>query len=309
MPTSSDDNGKPAASGGEPADGDTSDLPRATVVGAGRAPAEPPPEPSADGLPGWVWLAGAGALLVIGWAFILYKNNFHVTAPVVFVCMGYGAGVAAVYTLFRTGASAVSGGDDDGDDAAWGRPVGARGELEREKKALLKAIKEAEFDLAMGKLSKADAETMIASYRAQAIAVIRELDRKEGADASTREQIEREVRARLEVAKAKKAADAERRSAGNKRGKKQAAAAGKKAEPVKPAEPAADKPAEQAAKPAEPEVEAKAAEAAEADPPEETAAAGAEEAAASAEGAAAEPSSVEPRVPSQDAGAAKEATP
>lgn len=296
MPTSSDDTGKPAASGGEPADADTSDLPRATVVGAGRAPAEPPPEPSDDGLPGWVWLAGAGALLVIGWAFILYKNNFHVTAPVVFVCMGYGAGVAAVYTLFRTGASAVSGGDDDGDEAAWGRPVGARGELEREKKALLKAIKEAEFDLAMGKLSKVDAEAMIASYRAQAIAVIREIDRKEGADASTREQIAREVRARLEIAKTKKGADAERRAAG-KKGKKKAA------------DQAADKPVEAAAVAAEPEAEAKAPEADQADPPEETAAAGAEEAAASAEGAAAEPSSVEPRVPSQDAGAAKEATP
>jgi hypothetical protein len=141
----------------------------------------------------------------------------------------------------------------------------------------------------MGKLSKADAEAMIASYRAQAINVIREIDRKDGADASTREQIAREVRARLEVAKTKQVADAERRSAG-KRGKKGASAAGKKAE-------SADEPADEPA------------EAAQTDPPEETAAAGAEEAAASAEGAAADPSSVEPRVPSQDAGAAKEATP
>jgi hypothetical protein len=305
MPTSSDDSGKPAASGGAPADADTSDdLPRATVVGEGRAPAEPPPAP-ADGLPGWVWLAGAGALLVIGWAFILYKNNFRLTAPVAFVCMGYGAGVAAVYTLFRTGASAVSGGDDDGDAAAWGRPVGARAELEREKKALLKAIKEAEFDLAMGKLSKADAEAMIASYRAQAIAVIREIDRKDNADASTREQIAREVRARLEIAKTKKGADAERRAAG-KKSRKQALdkAAGKPAEPAAAAEAAAEPAAEPAAAAAEP-----AAEPAETDPPEKTAAAGAEEAAASAEGAAADPRSVEPRGPSQDAGAAKEATP
>jgi hypothetical protein len=274
------------------------------------------PEPASDAFPRWGWLAGAGAMLLIGWAFILFTNDFHFTAPVAFVGLGYAAGVAAVYTLFRTGATAVSSEDEDAGDGGWGRPVVARAELEREKKALLKAIKEAEFDLQMGKLSKADAEAMIAAYRAQAIAVIREIDRKEGADASTREQIEREVRARLEVAKAKKAADAERRSAGNKRGKKQAAAAGKKAEPVKPAEQAAEKTtaaAEQATaaaeQPVEPEVEAKAAEAVEADPPEETAAAGAEEAAASAEGAAAEPSSVEPRVPSQDVGAAKEATP
>jgi hypothetical protein len=128
-----------------------------------------------------------------------------------------------VYTLFRAGASAATASEEDADDASWGRPIGARGELEREKKALLKAIKEAEFDLQMGKLSKADAEAMIGSYRAQAIAVIREIDRKDGGDVSVREEIEHEVRARLEVAKAKQAADDKRPQ--GKKGKKQQAAA------------------------------------------------------------------------------------
>lgn len=172
------------------------------------------------GGPSWVWLVSVGALLVIGWGFILFTNNLHLTAPVVFVCLGYGAGVAAVYTLFRTGSSAVAGGEPE-DDGGWGRPLGAIGELEREKRALVKAIKEAEFDLEMGKLSQADAEAMIARYRAQAIEVIKEIDRK-GGEGTTREQIEREVRARLELAKSRKSGE-------DKRGQgKQAASKGKK---------------------------------------------------------------------------------
>jgi hypothetical protein len=272
----------------------------------------------ADAFPRWVWLAGAGALLLIGWTFILFVNGFHFTAPVVFVCLGYGAGVASVYTLFRTGASAVSPGEDEaGGDASWDRPVGVRSELEREKKALLKAIKEAEFDLQMGKLSKVDADAMIGEYRARAIAVIRELERKDGAEGSVREQIEREVRARLEVAKAKKAADADRRPAG-KKGKKGPAAA----EAPKPAGPAAAK-AETATETAEATAGAGAAAAAadaaageaaddKTDSSDEAAAAKADQAPVrAADAAAVDPSNPEPRGAPHGAAAAdvaKEAT-
>src|SRR5688500_11641141 len=123
----------------------------------------------------WIRRGSAAAVLVIGWVFILFANNFHITTPVVFVCLGYFAAVAAVYTLYRTGATAVAAHDDD-DAGSWGTPLGALGELEREKRTLLKAIKEAEFDLQMGKLSKADADSMIAIYRARAIEVIKEID-------------------------------------------------------------------------------------------------------------------------------------
>lgn len=239
MATTTEETGKPADTG-EPADGDAAELPRATAVGPERPAVEQPPARVA-GAPRWVWLAGAGALLVIGWGFILKANDFRLTAPVVFVCLGYLAGVAAVYSLFRTGAAAT--GTEEGDEGGWGRPIGARAELEREKKALLKAIKEAEFDLQMGKLSKADAEAMIGAYRAQAIEVIRELDGKDGDAVSVREQIEREVRARLEVAKAKKAADEDRRASA-KKGKKaqaQAQAAEKAKAATDRAEAAAEK--------------------------------------------------------------------
>lgn len=160
----------------------------------------------------WVWRVGGGLMLAVGWLFILAQNNFRITPPVVFVCLGYFAALAAIATLFRTGAAAVA--SDTEDDAAgdWGRPLGARGELEREKRALLKAIKEAEFDQEMGKLSAKDAGEMIAVYRARAIEVIKELDAVDGGAATVREQIAAEVRARLELERNRAAAGGKKKS-------------------------------------------------------------------------------------------------
>jgi len=157
----------------------------------------------------WVWRGTALAVLFVGWVFIAWQNHFHITAPVVFVCLAFLAVVATVYNLWRTGAAAVSTGEDEG-DSTWARPAGRLGELEREKRTLLKAIKEAEFDHQMGKLSKHDVDEMIRVYRARAIEVIKEIDHLgAGAAATPREQIMREVRARIELdAKAhKKAAE------------------------------------------------------------------------------------------------------
>lgn len=148
----------------------------------------------------WVWRGITGVTLVIGWVFILNQNNFHVDPPLVVVMLAYLAAILTVTNLWRVGTSAVA---QDAADDTWDRPLGERGELDKEKKTLLKSIKEAEFDLAMGKLSKADAEQLIQMYRARAIEVIKELDRLDVADAAAgaqetpRQKIEREVAARI----------------------------------------------------------------------------------------------------------------
>jgi len=174
----------------------------------------------------WWIRAGSGAGVVLfGWVLIVSFNGWHVTPPVVFVCLGYFAVVAAIYNLFRTGTAAVAG--DQPDDDLDLAPQGERLELEREKRTLLKAIKEAEFDHQMGKLSKRDADEMIGLYRARAIEVIKQLD---GAGGTVREQIQAEVKARLELeAKAKKKAtiDAEKKQAKPSKKKKGQAAAAK----------------------------------------------------------------------------------
>src|SRR4029453_2299616 len=124
---------------------------------------------------------------------------FHVTPSTVFAMIGFTAGVATIYALFKMGAAAGAP-DAEGEGPQWALPPGARAELEREKRTLLKAIKEAEFDHQMGKLSKSDVDEMIRMYRARAIEVIKEIDQLGAGGAATpREQIMREVRARLEL--------------------------------------------------------------------------------------------------------------
>jgi hypothetical protein len=213
----------------------------------------------------WAWRGGALAALLIGWGFIAWQNRFHVTAPVVFVCLGYLAVIATVYNLWRTGAAAVESGEAV-TDSTWAKPAGAVGELEREKRTLLKAIKEAEFDLEMGKLSKRDADGMIRTYRARAIEVIKEIEQLgQGAAGTAREQIMREVRARLEVsAKSQKKSatkneaktDAKNEAKPDARSAKAKAAKSAKAEPNGAPKPAADAVAD--ATPAEPAIAAQA---------------------------------------------------
>jgi hypothetical protein len=78
-----------------------------------------------------------------------------------------------VWLLFRAAESLVR--PEEPDDAAQvtGR---RRKELEREKAALLKALKELEFDHQMGKVSDRDFGDIGQQYRARAIRVMRQLD-------------------------------------------------------------------------------------------------------------------------------------
>ena len=68
-----------------------------------------------------------------------------------------------------------------------------RAALEREKHLTLRAIKDLEFDRAMGKLADADFTEMSGRLRARAARIIRQLD----AGAGYRDQIERDVAARM----------------------------------------------------------------------------------------------------------------
>ena len=77
-------------------------------------------------------------------------------------------------------------------------------ELEREKQALMKALKEIEFDHEMGKLSDADYQEIGGNYRARAVRVMRQLDLSAG-DVDYRVLVERDVKSRLEARGAQKA--------------------------------------------------------------------------------------------------------
>ncbi len=71
-----------------------------------------------------------------------------------------------------------------------------RKELERDKQALLKALKELEFDHQMGKVSDADFADLVGNYRARAMRVMRQLDLAD-AGADYHKLIERDLRQRM----------------------------------------------------------------------------------------------------------------
>jgi colicin import membrane protein len=211
-------------------------------------------------------IGGFILLLLVGWVFVLGSNKFHVTAASVIVCLSYLAILFTVWNLWRTGASAAGPVEED---EGWSRPIGARGELEKEKKTLLKGIKEAEFDAAMGKLSKADADSLIREYRGRAIEVIKQIEGLGGVGLSTREQIEHEVKARIALDlsdkpsnRAKKVVNARAAAAAKSNGVK-AKATEKDVASVENADAKSDE--ERPALPAEISAEAKAKASAEAD--------------------------------------------
>ena len=102
------------------------------------------------------------------------------------------AGVAAA-GFYRTFAPLASD-----DVTRFSEPLSDRGRaaIEREKRLVLRSIKELEFDRAMGKMSPKDFEEMAARLRARAIALMKQLD--EGVS-SYRDEIERELQVRLKA--------------------------------------------------------------------------------------------------------------
>jgi hypothetical protein len=70
-----------------------------------------------------------------------------------------------------------------------------RAALEREKTLVLRAIKELEFDAAMGKVAKSDFDEMSARLRARAMGLMRQLD----AGGTYRTEIERELQRRVDA--------------------------------------------------------------------------------------------------------------
>ncbi|GAB4510506.1 MAG: hypothetical protein Tsb0020_27740 [Haliangiales bacterium] len=144
-----------------------------------------------------------GALLLAGgFVAILSVYRWHVTAPVVMLCLGWIGILYTVRTLLMAGLAAAEDTGESDSEGFW-KPVGVREELLREKRSLLKAIKEIEFDHAMGKMSDADAEEIARFYRNRAIEIIKALETDtDDASLPVDERIAREVKARVAVAKA-----------------------------------------------------------------------------------------------------------
>jgi len=125
--------------------------------------------------PGRPALIRAGLIIVGGVLLFVVLVGFggaQVEPPTVGLAF---AGMMLLYTLRRLFlvAAALGRGGDVG-DLGLGRV--SKGELRDEKRRLLRAIKELEFDFGMGKLSKQDYESVSSAYKMRAIEVMRALE-------------------------------------------------------------------------------------------------------------------------------------
>jgi hypothetical protein len=122
---------------------------------------------------------------------LLYANGLSLAA--FFLCAGWVSLVAAASQLWKA-AVAIDDPTADMDAAVDGD---RRVELEREKKLLLKAIKEVEFDHAMGKIDDADAQFVTAGYRARALEILQLLDEDKGKGPDYSKTIDKELARRV----------------------------------------------------------------------------------------------------------------
>lgn len=125
--------------------------------------------------PRWLALLAAtlgGAAAVLGVLVAFYGARLD--APTVALSVAAAALIHALARMYAV-ARALAAPDRF---AAVGRGAGSftQAELRDEKRRLLRAIKELEFDHGMGKLSQPDFDTVIATYRLRAIEVMRALE-------------------------------------------------------------------------------------------------------------------------------------
>jgi len=171
-----------------------------TKTEPGQPKAAPP-----GGVPTQVKLATLAVgvlLLILGWIFIFSAAHWHWGSPVFFMWAGWLALLATMVNLARAAWSAAIDDPKQVDDETFWRPQVEEDELRDEKRALINAIKEIEFDHQMGKMSDEDAAELTRYYRMRAIEVIKEIEHGGSGDdhaLTVAERIQRDLDARLEL--------------------------------------------------------------------------------------------------------------
>ena len=146
-------------------------------------------ETSTDAFQPWQLFTLAG---LIGATVVVFISRGETPAGVILLSLIiFGAAIVG-YAAWRTFAPFAGADDPTAPQMLGGR---TRAGLDREKTLVLRAIKDLEFDRAMGKISEKDFSEMSARLRTRAAGLIRQLD----AGASYRAEIEKEVAKRVSV--------------------------------------------------------------------------------------------------------------
>src|SRR5215212_1418503 len=152
------------------------------------APAPPPPaEADVSGLRPWHFFLVASLLLATVTVAVMHGRP---PEQLLLAVATIGAAGYAAQSFYRMLSPLVSEGIGEDTTMVAGR---TRAALERDKMLTLRAIKELEFDRAMGKIAEGDFDVMRDRLRARALRLITQLD---GANAY-REMIERDLAARV----------------------------------------------------------------------------------------------------------------
>ena len=151
-----------------------------------RPPGLTPERMRSIALAAFVWLPALGILA--------FMYGTKLTVGAVFLALGWVSLALAAWHIGRAVlAFDVTPGETLGLEAQLDEE--RRNELKSEKKHLLKAIKEIEFDHQMGKLDDRDAAEITMTYRARALEIMRLLDENKGVDYDL--VVEKEVAKRI----------------------------------------------------------------------------------------------------------------
>jgi hypothetical protein len=135
----------------------------------------------------WQFFTLAG---LIGATIVVFFAKGQTAAAIILLSLTVFAAAAVGFAALRA-IGPLAGALKITDQAPAGGRI--RAALEREKALALRAIKELEFDRAMGKVSETDFTEMSGRLRARAARIIRQLD----AGGSYRQRIEREIQKRV----------------------------------------------------------------------------------------------------------------
>jgi hypothetical protein len=144
-------------------------------------------ETSTDTFQPWQLFTLAG---LIGATVVVFVSRGETPAGIILLSLIIFAAAIVGYAAWRTFAPFAVAEDPTAPQMLGGR---TRAALEREKTLVLRAIKDLEFDRAMGKISEKDFTEMSARLRLRAAGLIRQLD----AGASYRQEIEKELARRV----------------------------------------------------------------------------------------------------------------
>jgi hypothetical protein len=144
-------------------------------------------ETSTDTFQPWQLFTLAG---LIGATVVVFVSQGQPPAGVILLSLTIFAAALVGFAAWRTLAPLTGSEEGSGPQILGGR---TRAALEREKALVIRAIKDLEFDHAMGKTSDKDFAEMTARLRIRAAGLIRQLD----AGTGYREEIEKEIAKRV----------------------------------------------------------------------------------------------------------------